>query len=95
MKSDPPALENLQKSASRIRDLYAQDPDLHEWWTEIWSEVLRLIYSGNMHAARQYFDLAWPKERNDKNEVVDDFRKTLAGSPYSRDVLAMNNGESF
>ena len=62
---------------------------------EIWSEVLRLIYSGNMHAARQYFDLAWPKERNDKNEVVDDFRKTLAGSPYSRDVLAMNNGESF
>jgi hypothetical protein len=95
MKSKPPSPNELQQSASAVHELYAYDGDQNVWWQTIWSEVLKLIYSGNAPLARQYLELAWPPERDDKLEVIGNFRKTLERSPYYRDILALNGGHLF
>jgi len=85
-----PALkrEELTRIADKIRAL-------PEWSTEpppveLWEEMLKLIYSGNMAQAWELDDLAWPKNVQNKDAFLSSFKCKLQESPFWNDILKLN-----
>jgi hypothetical protein len=95
MKSRPPDLSELKRSASEVLEKFSQDKRQTAWWAAIWVEALKLIYSGNAHLVPQYLDLSWPPERDDKLKVIEDFKNTLKKSPFYDDLVSINGGHLF
>ncbi len=82
--------EELNSHAVEIKSL-------PEWESEyppvrLWSEMLDLIYTGNMSQAWELVDLSWPKGITGKQEFLDDFNGRLQGSPFWEDVQKLNKG---
>jgi hypothetical protein len=90
MRKPRPAQEALESSANRFRQ---DSQDVDQWWHQLWSVALDLIYSGNADAALMLFDAAWPQAREEeKDSIKREFLKKLSESPYWTEVKALNNG---
>ena len=69
-----------------------------EWWgghppVLLWSEMLNLIYTGNMSQAWDLIELSWPRESYDKELFLSDFKAQLQTSPFWKDVQKLNRGK--
>lgn len=88
MKKDPPSearLGNLTGSIRMMDDWRMGVPPM-----ELWTQMIDLIYSGNMAHAWKLFDLAWPGNMEGKDEILLDFRAKLKESPFYQDLLSIN-----
>ena len=80
MVRPPPGPARLVDKARVVRVL---DPT--PWGTppsRLWSEMLELIYSGNMQLATRFLDLAWNPRWGDKKTFQREFDRQLSKSPY-------------
>ena len=62
--------------------------------TQLWGDMLDLIYSGNMQAAWKLADLAWNSKTLTKQEFLKQFKTQLETSPYWPDIRKMNESQS-
>lgn len=88
MRKPPPTIEELKAKATEI----AGSPT---WSTKdvpglFWRYVIDLTYSGNWRSADQFIALAWPAQRADKSEQVEEFMAQMQKSPYWADIQALN-----
>ncbi len=90
MRKLRPAQETFQAEARKVRS----DPawSRKEQPPALWDYMLRLIYGGNGALAREFLDKAWPMGIPGKEEFYQDFRGTLARSPYYQALLDLNGG---
>ncbi len=97
MRSKEPSTREMQEIALHCKQLYSADKNkFGSWWQIFWSEVLKLVYSGNAKSALQLIDLAWPADGvGPKNQAIDDLRQKLSQSPYYSELTAMNGGHIF
>jgi hypothetical protein len=58
--------------------------------SDLWREMLTLIYTGNMYQAWKLLDLAWPEGLEGKSEFLEKFKAQLATSPYWKKIQEMN-----
>ncbi|MGC1367028.1 MAG: hypothetical protein WA829_15140, partial [Candidatus Acidiferrum sp.] len=56
-----------------------------------WQYVIDLTYSGNARSADQFVALAWPVQRNDQAERMQEFSAQLQKSPYWEDIQVLNS----
>jgi hypothetical protein len=54
--------------------------------SELWSNMLNLIYTGHSELAWKLFDQAWPLQRPDKDKFLTGFCSQLKSSPYWPDL---------
>lgn len=52
--------------------------------------IFDLVYTGNAKQAWQLFDIVWPNNDPQKNEILKDIRKALTESPYWTEIRALN-----
>jgi hypothetical protein len=69
-----------------------------EWWgnyppVELWSEMLYLIYTGNMSQAWDLVELSWPRGIYPKELFLSPFKAQLQTSPFWKDVQKLNRGK--
>jgi hypothetical protein len=88
MRKRPPSVEELKGKAAEI----ASNPT---WSTQdipgaFWQYVIDLTYSGNSRSADQFIALAWPLQRSDKDQRIQEFLAQLKKSPYWGDIQALN-----
>jgi GTP-binding protein EngB required for normal cell division len=91
MRKPPPSVEELNAKAGEIASNFI-------WSTQdtpgaFWQYVLDLTYSGNSHSADEFVALAWPTQRTDKAERMQEFLEKLKKSPYWADLQALNTGQ--
>ena len=88
MKREAPSDSRLCSLAERIRTegswSTGAPPD------DIWRKMIDLIYAGNMTQALRLFDLAWPREVQGKDELLESFTARLKKSPYYQDILSIS-----
>ncbi len=90
-------MRKLGLSHDELNSLAAEIKTLPEWKSEqppvrLWSEMLDLIYTGNMLQAWKLVDHSWPKGITGKQEFMDDFKERLQESPFWEDVQKLNKG---
>lgn len=94
MKKPPMNPAELHKMAATIRSLPDWTVTESSWDfpvpTELWAEMLPLIYTGNMSQAWELVDLAWPDGCSGKQGFLEEFKAQLATSPFWKDIEAMN-----
>ena len=88
MRKAPPSMGELKAKAAEI----ASSPT---WSTQdtpgaFWGYVIDLTYSGNSLSADQFIELAWPTQRTDKDQRMQEFLAQLKKSPYWTDIQAFN-----
>ncbi len=88
MRKPPPSLDELKAKAADL----ASNPT---WSTQdvpgaFWQCVIDLTYSGNSRSADQFVTLAWPVQRTDRNQQIQQFSTQLRKSPYWADIQALN-----
>ena len=69
-----------------------------EWWgnnppVKLWSEMLDLIYTGNMSQAWDLVELSWPRGIYPKELFLSDFKAQLQTSPFWKDLQKLNRGK--
>ena len=91
MRKPAPSLAELQTRAQNLRT--------HPEWNRpedppgaLWRQMLDLIYTGNAPLAWQFFEMAWPPERQRKAEFLREFRAKLLESPYWKEIKSLNGG---
>jgi hypothetical protein len=91
MRKRPPTARDLR---ARIRKIAAAPVDGDGGVpTELWKQMLDLIYSGNASAAWRLFETAWPRAAENKEGFLGDLRKKLAASEYWPDIRKLNHGQ--
>lgn len=88
MKKPPPSKEELNAKAADI----SANPT---WSTQdvpgaFWQYVIDLTYSGNSGSVDPFVSAAWPAQRTDKNQQMQDLVEQLKKSRYWADIQAMN-----
>lgn len=63
---------------------------LSNYFTNMLSKVLELIYSGNYFQALQIVDATWPGNKNEKEAFLKDLKETIQKQQYGKDILSMN-----
>lgn len=58
--------------------------------SDLWREMLTLIYTGNMAQAWKFCDLAWPEGMSGEQEFLEAFKAQLKTSPYWEQIQNMN-----
>lgn len=90
MRKPPPPAAELEARAQQVRNSRAwenpQDPP-----SDLWREMLDLIFSGNALEAWKFFEAAWPPGRGGKAEFLQEFRAQLAKSPHWTEVQALSS----
>ncbi len=92
MKKPAPTEPELEKLAAGFKARFADcqnDYDFKEWSApyQMWSEMLDLIYSGNMDSAWRLCDLSWPEKHPGKELFLKEFKKQLATSEQFGEFL--------
>jgi len=95
------ALELMRKPSPRDEVLAQRAKEIAAKWNslepgpphEYWGELLDLIYSGNAGRAWKFAEQCWPREKDGKEEFVNDFRKQLRQSPYWHDLRELNGND--
>ncbi len=95
------ALELMRKPSPKDEVLAQRAKDIAAKWGslgpgpphEYWGELLDLIYSGNAGRAWKFAEQCWPRERDGKEEFVNDFRKQLRQSPYWHELRELNGND--
>jgi hypothetical protein len=83
-------------SAAELADLAvrvsaAKNPNARDEPTsDLWREMLELIYTGHEPLAWDFAEAAWPPGLPDQARFLAEFRKHLAQSPYWPDVRALS-----
>ncbi len=93
MVAPPPARSELEEMAREYRARYTGEKGRMMSYQEaglLWEPMLRLIYTGNLPLAREYFDLAWPPTRNGRAEASQGFWAKVADSPYWPEVSQLS-----
>jgi hypothetical protein len=96
MRRSAPTTTELAAMVQTIRTAFTNDiydAEGGKGWkapSELWGEMLDLIYSGNMESALQLVNLAWPPEQPGMEKFVADFLEQLSKSRYFTQVLALN-----
>ena len=57
---------------------------------DLWAEMLKLIYTGNMNQAWELAEMAWPPRIAGEEQFLQDFRSRLAESPFWNEIRKMN-----
>ena len=88
MRKAPPSVDELRAKAGELASN-------RTWSTQdvpgaFWQYVIDLTYSGNSRSADQFVALAWPAQRTDKAERMQEFLAQLRKSPYWEDIQALN-----
>ena len=86
MKKPAPSQQALKAKAKEIEKAFdgvVADPEqAFSAPSELWGEMLDLIYSGNMKSAWELLDLSWPTDKPGKSKFRKAFLKQLSTSPY-------------
>lgn len=90
MREPAPTPERLESKANntRVDAMAANYDDPFRVWpdakipSELWANMLNLIYSGHPELAWRFADLAWPARIRGKRRFLAEFRAQLARSPY-------------
>lgn len=88
MRKPAPSMEELRAKAAEI----VSNP---VWATEgtpsqFWQFIIDLLYSGNARSTDQFVALAWPSQRNDREQIMQEHLSQLKKSPYWADIQALN-----
>ena len=93
MRKAGPAQDDLMKMAKTFQ---ASD----EWEEKtppylLTREIMDLIYTGNMEAARKLYDRSWPKKVAGKKEFAEDMDQQLKASQFWPAIRQLNHGVTF
>lgn len=66
------------------------DSGFPDFYSPLWGNMLDLIYSGWGDKAFEFLDLAWPKQKPEKDKFIAEFKKQLAKSHYWNELKIMN-----
>ena len=95
MRRKAPSLDELRKRADKARAVYRNSEDLltgEMTRSDLWTEMVNLIYSGHMSLAWQFFETAWPHGEEGKRKFMDDFKKQLQSSAFWPAIEEVNRG---
>jgi hypothetical protein len=91
MRRPPPTAPELEARLQRIaaapRDGDKRLP------SELWKQMLDLIYSGNAAAAWALLDRAWPAGQEGKGQFLSSFQRQLATSEYWPEIRTLNHSQ--
>jgi hypothetical protein len=93
MRKAGPAKNDLMKMAKTFQ--------ASDGWEEktpphlLTREIMDLIYTGKMEAARNLYDLSWPMKIAGKKEFAEDMDQQLKASLFWPAVRQLNNGMTF
>ena len=91
MQAPAPALAELRAKAKKVCAVYQAENRNPEQWgspTDLWAEMLTLIYTGHEDLAWQFFELSWPVGMPGKQAGQIKFKEVLNGSPFYQEMLA-------
>jgi len=99
MKKTPPSQEEIESKLSAIKNRYSVSWEHQDGkWaangsvpSELWDYMLDLIYSGNGHIALDFFNKAWPQDKEGKEDFLRAFMAQLNQSEYARSIMKMND----
>lgn len=96
MRRPAPSEEELKRKATEVRDSADWGRPINDnpkgIPPRLWSEALKLAYSGNLDAAERFFDLAWRPDFRGKTTFRRQlFACRLRKSPVWPDLAAMNS----
>ena len=89
-------MRELSLSPRDLNQLSTEIKLLWLGWTEyhppsiLWTEMLNLIYTGNMFQAWDLIDLSWPEGIGGKEQFIEEFKLQLQESPFWEPVQKMN-----
>ncbi|MGH7781542.1 MAG: hypothetical protein ACREQR_17145 [Candidatus Binataceae bacterium] len=97
MREPAPTPAQLESKANntRVDAMAANYADPFRIWpdakipSELWGDMLNLIYSGHPELAEKFADLAWPARIHGKDRFLAEFRRQLARSPYWEGIKAI------
>lgn len=96
MKKPAPSQEELREKFEEIesdKDMNSRG-NIEGFPSPMWGYILDLIYSGNEKSAWEFFDLAWPKSKQGKDDFQKEFQNQLEKSPYSEEIKKLNSDNS-
>ena len=92
MKRPAPTKAELKKMAEDFKAKFAEirkEMFIDKKWSapsEMWGEMLDLIYSGNQDSAWRLCDLSWPADHLGEAIFLEEFKKQLQTSQYYKDI---------
>ena len=83
MQQPAPTLFEWDVAAEQTRASFGDSTDPNDLiGSDLWANMLTLIYTGHPELAWKLFDGAWPAKRPRKNEFLNDFCLQIRTSPY-------------
>ena len=89
MKAAPPKPENNRALALALRGRAEQATEEDDALAPLWTEMLRLAYSGNMPTALELFEQAWPPDRKGKSQALEGFLVRIREGEFAPTVLGV------
>jgi hypothetical protein len=89
MRAAPPTPENCRALALALRGRAEQATEEDDALAPLWTEMLRLAYSGNMPTAMELFEQAWPTDREGKSQALEGFLIRIREGEFAPTVLGV------
>jgi hypothetical protein len=93
MRKPAPSLADLQSRATALASDEQWKADSPDPPSDLWKEMLDLIYTGNAQLAWRFINMAWPGQKPGKAEFLKEFKAKLQESPYWKDLQELNRGQ--
>jgi len=93
MQKPAPSEKQWKKAVQEAKAAFAEHGSSADGvGSELWSNMLDLIYTGHADLAWKLMDEAWPADRGDKEKVLSGFCTQLKTSPYWGDLQGTMQG---
>ncbi|MGD0893787.1 MAG: hypothetical protein ABR923_19870 [Terracidiphilus sp.] len=87
MQRPAPSDKAWKKAVQESQEAFAENTSSADGvGSELWSNMLDLIYTGHSDLAWKLYDEAWPAQRTDKDKLLAGFCSQLKTSPYWPDL---------